>query len=67
MAVAEQWERRLTSRISDRAPFMHDGCAKTLLERFDITSTCGGGDQHGKTSHLTQAQIDDLIAYLDTL
>jgi mono/diheme cytochrome c family protein len=51
--------------VAARAPFMHDGCAATLRDRFD--SACGGGDKHGVTSHLTQAQIDDLIAYLETL
>jgi mono/diheme cytochrome c family protein len=52
--------------IASRAPFMHDGCAATLRERFDKPS-CGGGDMHGVTSQLTEAQIDDLIAYLETL
>jgi mono/diheme cytochrome c family protein len=46
-----------------RPPYMHDGCAKTLHERF----TCGGGDKHGKTSHLSKEQIDDLVAYLGSL
>ncbi len=50
--------------IASRAPYIHDGCAKTLHERF---SACGGGDKHGKTSHLTADQIDDLVAYLETL
>ncbi|WP_437737139.1 c-type cytochrome [Sorangium sp. So ce1335] len=53
-------------RIGARAPFMHNGCAKTLKERF-TNPACGGGDQHGKTSHLSEAQIDDLVAYLETL
>ncbi|MGK3994601.1 c-type cytochrome [Sorangium sp. So ce1024] len=53
-------------RIGARAPFMHDGCAKTLKERF-TNPACGGGDLHGKTSHLSEAQIDDLVAYLETL
>ncbi len=48
-----------------RAPFMHDGCAKTLRQRFD--KACGGGDQHGKTSTMTPAQIDDLTSYLQSL
>ncbi|MDB4974666.1 MAG: hypothetical protein JWN48_3007 [Myxococcaceae bacterium] len=48
-----------------RAPYMHDGCAVTLSDRFD--PTCGGGDRHGKTSQLTAAQIADLVAYLLTL
>jgi mono/diheme cytochrome c family protein len=47
------------------APFLHDGCAATLAERFD--PSCGGGDKHGHTSHLTQAEISDLLAYLQTL
>jgi mono/diheme cytochrome c family protein len=51
--------------IADRAPFMHDGCAPTLKDRFD--SACGGGDLHGVTSHLSEAQLADLVAYLETL
>jgi hypothetical protein len=46
------------------APYLHDGCAATLADRF---GACGGGDQHGVTSTLTQAQLSDLIAYLDSL
>jgi len=52
--------------IAQRAPYMHDGCAPTLTDRF-LDTRCGGGDQHGKTSHLTPAQIDDLVAFLETL
>jgi hypothetical protein len=44
---------------------MHDGCAKTLADRF--VAPCGGGDQHGVTSHLGAAQIADLVAYLESL
>jgi hypothetical protein len=51
--------------VGYRAPFLHNGCAKTLRDRFD--PTCGGGDRHGKTSALSAAQIDDLIAYLRSL
>ncbi len=47
-----------------RAPFLHDGCAATLSDRF---GACGGGDHHGVTSSLTAAQIADLVAYLETL
>lgn len=50
--------------IGSRAPYMHDGCAPTLKDRF---GPCGGGDMHGKTSQLTVAQVDDLVAYLETL
>jgi hypothetical protein len=50
--------------ISTRGPFMHNGCAETLKDRF---GPCGGGDKHGVTSKLTSAQVDDLIAFLQTL
>ena len=46
------------------APYLHDGCAATLADRF---GSCGGGDLHGVTSTLTQAQLADLVAYLDSL
>ena len=52
--------------VGGRPPYMHDGCAATLRERF-TSSTCGGGDMHGKTSQLTAGQIDDLVAYLESL
>lgn len=51
--------------LSLRAPFMHNGCAKTLEERF--VGACGGGDAHGKTSQLTPAQRADLVTYLKSL
>jgi mono/diheme cytochrome c family protein len=51
--------------VAYRAPFIHNGCAETLRDRFD--PSCGGGDKHGRTSHLGDTQIDDLIAYLRTL
>ena len=51
--------------LAFRAPFMHNGCAKTLADRFG--SACGGDDRHGLTSKLSQAQIADLIAYLESL
>jgi hypothetical protein len=50
--------------VGARAPFLHDGCATTLMDRF---TTCGGGDHHGKTSQLSAAQLTDLVAYLETL
>lgn len=50
--------------IGARAPYMHDGCAATLRDRF---GPCGGGDDHGVTSHLDEAQIQDLVAYLESL
>jgi hypothetical protein len=49
-----------------RAPLMHDGCAKSLADRFS-DAACGGGDKHGHTSQLSAAQVSDLIAYVSTL
>jgi Cytochrome c len=51
--------------VNGRAPYMHTGCAATLLDRF--TPACGGGDTHGHTSQLTSDQLNDLVAYLQTL
>jgi hypothetical protein len=51
--------------IGYRAPFLHDGCAKTLVDRFN--PDCGGGELHGATAHLGSAQIADLVAFLETL
>lgn len=48
-----------------RAPYLHDGRASTLRARFADPSC--GGDLHGRTSHLTQPQRDDLVAFLETL
>jgi mono/diheme cytochrome c family protein len=51
--------------VGYRAPFMHDGCAPTLAARFD--PACGGGEEHGHTKDLTQEQLGDLVAYLESL
>jgi hypothetical protein len=51
--------------VGYRAPYMHDGCAASLQDRFD--PTCGGGDSHGVTGQLDAGQIDDLVAYLESL
>ena len=50
--------------VSWRAPFLHDGRAATLTDRF---GAMGGGDKHGQTSQLSAANVADLTAYLETL
>ena len=50
--------------VGVRAPFMHDGCANTLLDRFD--PACGGS-KHGEISDLDAARRADLVAYLESL
>lgn len=47
-----------------RAPFLHNGCATTLVARFD--PACGGDDRHGHTSQLTGEQQADLAAYVES-
>jgi mono/diheme cytochrome c family protein len=50
--------------IGMRAPFMHDGCADTLMDRF--APECGG-DQHGDIEGLDAADLEALVAYMNTL
>ena len=50
--------------IGTRGPYMHNGCAPTLRDRF--TPSCGGS-KHGAVDHLSPAQLGDLIAYLDSI
>jgi hypothetical protein len=52
--------------IGSRPPYMHDGCAPTLLDRF-LDDTCGGGDDHGFTAILSDVQIGLVVEYLNTL
>jgi DNA-binding beta-propeller fold protein YncE len=52
--------------VGARAPYLHSGCAQTLTDRFTLAS-CGGGDYHGHTSQLSQAELADLVAYLESL
>ncbi len=46
------------------APFLHDGSARTIR---DVLMRRNFHDRHGKTNHLTDAQIDDLAAYVLSL
>ena len=43
-------------------PYLHDGSAATLHDALKKTATT-----MGKTSHLSAAQLNDLVAYLQTL
>jgi hypothetical protein len=49
--------------VGARPPYLHDGCAATLADRF---GPCGG-TAHGNTTGLTAPQIADLVAFLETL
>ena len=45
-------------------PYLHDGRAVTLL---DVLTTANQGDRHGRTSHLSKQQLEDLVAFLRSL
>lgn len=46
------------------APYLHHGKAQTLAE---VLTTFNKGDRHGKTSRLSATQVDDLVAFLQSL
>ncbi|MEM9187716.1 MAG: c-type cytochrome [Myxococcota bacterium] len=50
--------------IRNRAPYLHDGRADTLLE---VITTENPSDTHGMTSFLNEGQRDALISYLQSL
>jgi hypothetical protein len=50
--------------VSMRAPFLHNGCAATLTDRF--APACGGA-RHGNVAALAPTDIADLVAFLSTL
>ncbi len=50
--------------LSRTAPYLHDGSAGTLKERLMANKNT---DLHGKTSVLTDRDMDDLVEYLKTL
>ncbi len=50
--------------IGWRAPYLHNGCAKTLFDRFN--PGCGGS-AHGDTKDLSKDQIADIVSFLETL
>ena len=49
--------------IGNRAPFLHDGCAATLADRFGPCATSA----HGNTGALSTANVADLVSYLESL
>jgi hypothetical protein len=49
--------------LAFRSPYLHNGCAKTIAERF----TPCGGTTHGKNDLLNETEMEDLVAYLESL
>jgi DNA-binding beta-propeller fold protein YncE len=50
--------------VRARAPYLHDGRAATLL---DVLVTHNPDDTHGRTSALSAVEVDQLVAYLESL
>jgi YVTN family beta-propeller protein len=47
--------------LYDSAPYLHDGSAPTL---YEVLTSKNPEDEHGTTSHLTEGELLDLVAYL---
>ena len=47
--------------VWETAPYLHDGRAATLR---DVVTRFNPHDKHGRTSHLTGQQINDLVSFL---
>jgi YVTN family beta-propeller protein len=50
--------------VGATAPYLHDGSAATLR---DVLTTRNANDRHGRTSQLTPAELDDLVAFLESV
>jgi YVTN family beta-propeller protein len=50
--------------IYHTAPYLHHGKAKTLK---DVLTTCNKDDKHGVTSQLKPEELDNLVAFLQSL
>jgi hypothetical protein len=59
------WQTPSLKGLAMRGPWMHDGCAKSLAQRF--TDPACGGEKHGDVKALTPAELDELVAYLGQL
>lgn len=49
--------------VALHAPYLHDGRMRTLAEIFGPV----GGERHGNTGGLSEAELQDLLLYLETL
>lgn len=58
------WDTPTLRELWRTAPYLHDGSAATLEE---VITTANPDDRHGKTTHLTPEQRQDLVEYLRSL
>jgi mono/diheme cytochrome c family protein len=61
---AKEFDTPTLRELWRTAPYLHDGSAATLR---DVVTVRNPKDEHGKTAHLSPAQIDDLVEYLLSL
>jgi len=47
--------------VWETGPYLHDGSAPTVME---VLTAANAGDRHGKTSHLSVLEKDNLAAFL---
>ena len=62
--MGSQYDTPTLLGVYHTPPYLHHGKAKTLKE---VLVDCNRHDRHGKTSHLSPAQIDDLVEFLKSL
>lgn len=48
-------------------PYLHDGSAQTLADIVSLNNAQGGGVAHGNTKNLSSQDVQDLVAYLQSL
>lgn len=62
------WEDRFDTpsliELWRTAPYLHDGRAATLSE---VVGALNAGDLHGRTSHLSEEDLEALVEYLESL
>ena len=63
-AGSEQIDTPTLIEVWRTAPYLHDGSAASMR---DVLTTSNAKDKHGKTSHLTPKQIEDLAEYILSL
>lgn len=63
-STGEPFDTPTLVEIWRTAPYLHDGSAATLKE---VLMQRNSSNRHGHTSHLSQAEIEDLVAYLLSL
>jgi YVTN family beta-propeller protein len=63
-ATIERYDTPTLVELWRTAPYLHDGAAASLR---DVLTSANTQNRHGKTSHLTRAEMEDLIEYLLSL